>query len=62
MEANVGPNRVVVGMWLLIGMHVKQADSSVRLQAPFLTKDKQGTRSTDLQVMRQQEGDGLADK
>lgn len=43
-------------------MHVKQADSSVSLQAAFLTEDQQGTCTTDLQVMGQQEGDGLADQ
>ncbi len=62
MEANVGPDRAVVGMRLLVRVHVKQADSSVSLQAAFLTEDQQGTRSTDLQVTRQQESDGLADQ
>lgn len=62
MEANTGPDRAVVGMWLLVRMHIKQADSSVSFQASFLTEDQQGTRSTDLQVMREQEGDGLANQ
>ena len=62
MEANTGPDRAVVGMWLLVRMHVKQADSSISFQAAFLTEDQQGTRSTDLQVMRKQEGDGLANQ
>ena len=62
MEANISPHRAVVGMWLLVRMHIKQADSSVSLQAAFLAEDQQGTRSTDLQVMRQQKGDGLADQ
>lgn len=52
MEANVGPDRAVVGMRLLVRVHVKQADSSVSFQAAFLTEDQQGTRSTDLQVTR----------
>lgn len=62
MEANIGPERVVVRMLLLIWMPVKKTHSPVRLQASLLAKDQQGTRATDLQVMRQQEGDGLADK
>lgn len=62
VEANTGPDRAVVGMRLLVRMHVKQADSSVSFQAAFLAEDQQGTRPTDLQVMRLQEGDGLADK
>lgn len=62
MEANTGPDRVAVGMRLLIRMHVKQGDSSVCLQASFLAKHKKGTRSTDLQVMGQQEGNCLANE
>lgn len=62
MKANTGSDRVVVGMLLLIRMHVKQADSAVCLQAPFLAKDEQSARSTDLQVMGQQEGDCLANQ
>lgn len=62
MEANIGPERVVVRMLLLIWMPVKKTHSSVRLQASLLAKDQQGTRPTDLQVIRQQEGDGFADK
>ena len=62
MEANISPDGAVVGMRLLVRMHVKQADSSVSFQAAFLTEDQQGTCSTDLQVLRQQEGDGLADQ
>lgn len=60
MEANVGPDRAVVGMRFLVRMHVEQTDRSVSLQAAFLTENQQGTRTTDLQIMRQQEGDGLA--
>ena len=62
MEADIGPDRAAVWMWLLVGMHIKQADGSVSLQAAFLTEDEQSTSSTDLQVMRQKEGDGLADQ
>lgn len=53
MEANIRPDRVAVRIRLLIRMHVKQADSSVGLQAPLLAEHEQGTRSADLQVMRQ---------
>lgn len=62
MKANIGPDWVIMRMWLLIRMHVEQADNSVHLKASFLAKNKQGTRSTDLQVMRQQEGDCFADQ
>ena len=40
MEANTGPDWVVVRMWLLIRMHVKQTDGPICLETPFLTKDK----------------------
>lgn len=62
MEANIGPNGAVVGMRFLVGMHVEQADGSVRFEAAFLTEDQQRTCATDLQVVRQQEGDGLANQ
>lgn len=62
MEANVGPNRAVVGMRFLVRMHVEQADGSVSFKATFLTEDQQSTRATDLQVVRQQEGDSLANQ
>lgn len=62
MEADIGPDGTVVGMRLLVGMHIKQADGPVSLHAAFLTEDQQSTRSTDFQVMREKEGDGLADQ
>lgn len=62
MEAHTGADRVAVGVLLLIRMCVQQADSSVCLQAAFLAEDQEGASSTDLQVMWQQEGDGLADQ
>lgn len=40
MEADIGPDGVVVGMRLLVRMHVKQADCSVSLQAAFLAEDQ----------------------
>lgn len=60
MDADVGPDRAIVWMRFLIRMHVEQADSPVSFKAALLTEDQQGTCSTYLQVMRQQEGHGLA--
>lgn len=62
MESHAGPDRAVLGMRLLVGMIVEQADRSVSFQAALLAEHQQGARSTDLQVVRQQEGDGLAGK
>lgn len=44
----------------LVREHVKQADGPVSFQAAFLAEDQQRTGAADLQVMRQQESDGLA--
>lgn len=62
VEAHVRPDGAVVRMRLLVGVHVEQADSFVGLQAPFLEEDQQGTRSANLQVVRQQVGYGLANQ
>lgn len=45
---------------LLVRKHVEQTDGSVRFEAAFLAKDQQRTGTADLQVMRQQESNGLA--
>lgn len=62
MEAHVRPDGAVVRMWLLVRVHVEQADCLVGLQASFVEEDQQRTRSADLQVVRQQVGNGLADQ
>lgn len=62
MEANISPDRAVVRMWFLVGMHVKQADSFVSFKASLLTEDEQGTCSTYLQVLGQEIGNGLANQ
>lgn len=40
MKADTGSDRAVVGMWLLVRMHVKQADSSESFQTAFLAEDQ----------------------
>lgn len=60
VEPNICPDRAVVRVWFLVRKHVEQADGSVSFQAAFLAEDQQRTGPADLQVMRQQESDGLA--
>lgn len=60
MEANVCRNGAVVRVRFLVREHVEQADGPVSFQAAFLAEDQQRTGAADLQVMRQQESDGLA--
>lgn len=62
MEAHVRPDGAVVRMRLLVRVHVEQADRLVGLQASLVEEDQQRARSADLQVVRQQVGDGLADQ
>lgn len=62
VEADAGPDWAVVRMRLLVRVHVERADGAVGVQAALLAEDEQGARPADLQVVRQQEGDGLADQ
>lgn len=60
MEADICPNGAVVRVWFLVRKHVQQADGPVSFKAAFLAEDQQRTGAADLQVMRQQESNGLA--
>ena len=59
MEADIGGDGAVAGVQLLVRMHVKQAHRPVGLQATLLTEHQQGAGPAHLQVIRQQESDGL---
>lgn len=62
MEANICPNRAAVRVRFLVRKHVEQADGSVSFEAALLAEDQQRTGAADLQVMGQQESNGLADQ